>query len=153
MSQTFSILSVGAPLVEVIGDGPALIRPGGLVVPDGKLTTAPVRLLDDFIRRFRVVGPPTVRATVTVTDSPFGVFVGVRRCVPLVSAWARLVAPERWPRLRTVVKRVSPSAVALWHLFADEEPAPCRWRDIGDDNTNRVSVRGGDLVVVTFVVP
>jgi hypothetical protein len=165
-NRTFTILAIGAPLVEVDGTGPTTDRPSGLLVPDGVPTTAPVELLTRPVRRFRVDAAPSVSAHVTITDSPFGAFVGLRRCTrPKLLGINRIVvtdrlravlAAERWPRLRTIVKLASPSALALWHLFTDEEvPAAsaCTWQDVGDDNTNQVTAQGGDLVVVTFVVP
>jgi hypothetical protein len=108
-------------------------------------------LLTEFIRRWRVDAPSSVQATVSVTDSPFGVFVGARRCVPTAATpkWWRV---ERWPWLRGVLKKGAPSWLALWYLFTDAEQ-PCNWQDISDRNTDQVIVRGGDVVVVTFVVP
>jgi hypothetical protein len=175
-NETFTILSVGASLVEVDGSGPTTDRPSGLDVPDGVPVTAPVHLLTEFVRRFRVDAAPSVQATVTITDSPFGVFVGVRRCVPLArkAPWWRFLAVTRWPRMRGAIKRVSPSLLALWYVLTDEAPpaapsttngarahdalAPtaklCAWQDVGgDDITNQVTAHGGDLVVVTFVTP
>jgi hypothetical protein len=174
-NQTFTIVSVGAPLVEVDGTGPTTDRPSGLDVPDGVPITAPVHLLTEFVRRFRVDAPPSVQADVTIPDSPYGVFVGVRRCLPLArkAPWWRFLAATRWPRLRAALKDRAPSLLALWYLFTDEDPpsAPsatngarahepftpaaqmCAWRDVGDDITNQVTAHGGDLVVVTFVVP
>ena len=77
--QVFSILSTAAPLVEVVGDGPASDLCDGLTVPDGTVTIAPVQLRDRSVRRWRVDADPTVRTSIVVTDSPYGAFVGVRR--------------------------------------------------------------------------
>src|SRR5262245_42305722 len=127
--QKFSILSTGAPLVEVNGSGPFSIRAGGLRIADGALKTASVELLSRPVRQFRVDAPASVRTLVSVTESPYGVFVGVRRCVPVALTQAgRVFAVARWPRLRAVMRRVSPSLVALWHLLSDESPARCTWR-------------------------
>jgi hypothetical protein len=167
--------SVGAPLVEVDGTGPTTDRPEGLDVPNDVLLTAPAHLLTEPIRRWRVDAPPSVQTRVSITDSPFGVFVGVRRCVPLVSKapWWRFLAVYRWPRLRAVLKKRVPALVALWYLLTDEDPpaapsatngkrshapfvqpaATCAWRDVGDDLTSEVTAHGGDLVVVTFLTP
>src|SRR5258706_12746031 len=121
-NETFTILSTGAPLVEVDGTGPTTDRPGGLDVPDGVSTTAPVHLLTDFIRRWRVNAPLSVQATVSVTDSPFGVFVGARRCVTAAATppWWRHLAVGRWPWLRAALKKRAPSWLALWYLFTDD---------------------------------
>lgn len=154
-NETFTILSTGAPLVEVDGDGPTTDRAGGVEVQDGVPTTAPVHLLTEWVRRWRVDAPSTVQATVSITDSPFGAFVGLRRCVAPVQPlkWWRYLAIERWPWLRAVLKRRAPSVVALWHLYTDDTPTPCNWQDVGDNNGTEVQARGGDVVVVTFVVP
>jgi hypothetical protein len=174
-NRTFTIQSIGAPLVEVDGTGPTTDRPEGLDVADGMPLIAPVHLLSEPVRRWRVDAPPAVQAKVSITDSPFGVFVGVRRCVPLAARapWWRFLSVARWPRLRAALKDRMPSVVALWYLLTDEDPpgAPsatngarsrepfaataklCAWRDVGDDLTNEVTAYGGDLVIVTFVSP
>jgi hypothetical protein len=153
--ETFTILSVGAPLVEVDGDGPTLYRPDGVAVPDGIATTAPVHLLTAPVRRWLVDAQTSVQATVSITDSPFGAFVGVRRCVSPIEPvpWSDWLAIRRWPRLRAFLERHARSLLALWYLYTDQQPAPCKWQDIGDNNRTSVDVRGGDLVVVTFVTP
>jgi hypothetical protein len=156
MSRTFTILSTNAPLVEVDGDGPTVDRPGGLTVVDGVATTAPVALLNGFIRRFRVDAPSTTKTIVVVTESPFGAFVGLRRCVPTpTKKRAGIFSVDRWPRVRRAMMRVAPTVGAIWHLLtADVLASPsCTWKDIGDDVHDTVIARGGDLVVVTFVVP
>jgi hypothetical protein len=174
-NRTFTILSVGARLVEVDGDGPTTDRPDGITVPEGVPTIAPLHLLTQPVLRWRVDAAPSVQAKVSITDSPYGVFVGVRRCVPLAPAapWLRFLAVTRWPRLRAALKRRAPSLLALWYLLTDEDPpaAPsatngerareaftppaklCEWRNVGDDETNEAVANGGDLVVVTFVTP
>jgi len=154
MSQTFTILSTRAPLVEVDGDGPTVDRAGGLRIADGASTVAPLSLLDGFIRRFRVDAPTSTQTVVAVTSSPFGAFVGLRRCVSTAKAKrAGLFSVNRWPSVRDAVMRVAPSIGALWHLLTDEPARPCRWQSIGNDDHDHVLARGGDLVVVTFVVP
>ena len=171
----FSILSTNAPLVEVSGDGPTKDLPNGLAIPDGALITSGVDLLDAPIRRWRVDAAPAVQTKITITDSPFGVFVGVRRCVPLAPRvpWWRFLSVTRWPRLRAALKDRASALVALWYLLTEEDPpaapsatngarahapfvAPaqmCAWQDIGDHITNEVTAYGGDLVIVTFVTP
>jgi hypothetical protein len=153
MSQTFTILSTRAPLVEVDGDGPTIDRVGGLRIADGASTTAPVDLLNGFIRRFRVDAPPTTQTVVAVTESPFGAFVGVRRCVPVPPKKRSLFSVNRWPMVRDAIMRIAPSIGALWHLFTDDGAVPCRWEAVGNDDHDHVLARGGDLVVVAFVVP
>jgi hypothetical protein len=169
----FSILSTNAPLVEVVGEGPTQDLPDGLAIPDGALIAGRVDLLNAPIRRWRVDAPPATQTKVTVSDSPFGVFVRLRRCVPLArkAPWWRFFAVARWPRIRDALKDRAPSLLAVWYLVTDQDPpsAPtatngvrghepfvagaqlCAWRDVGDDLTNEVSANGGDLVIVTFV--
>ena len=156
-NSTFTIVSSGAPLVEVEGQGPAIDLPGGLGVPDGVPTMAPVDLLNAPTRVWRVNAPSSVPATVAITDTPWslGAVVQVRRCVsPLrVRAWWwRLFAVERWPRLRAALRDRAPSLVALWHLYADDTE-PCDWQNVVDGSAMKVSARGGDLVVVNFATP
>lgn len=160
--STFTILSTNAALVEVSGDGPISDVPGGLAIPDGAATTAPVDLLNAPVRRWRVDAPPTVQTAVVVTDSPYGVFVGVRRCSPppakrsrqqslatqVLMGINRIVVADG--RLRAFFKRRAPSLLALWYLFCDDVQ-PCTWGDVGDGASNQAQARGGDLVVVTFV--
>jgi hypothetical protein len=55
--------------------------------------------------------------------------------------------------VRDAVVRVSPSLGALWHLFTDDAAFSCRWQSIGTNDHDHVLARGGDLVIVTFVVP
>jgi hypothetical protein len=175
-SQTFTILSVGAPLVEVDGTGPTTDRPSGVIVPDGVRINARVQLRKEFVRRFRVDAPPSTRAVVSIAESPYGVYLRVRRFVPLATAapWWRFLAVSRWPRVRDALKRRASSLLALWYLLTDEDPpaAPSAtnghreqqpftpsakmfaWRDVGsDDVTSQVTAYGGDLVIVTFVNP
>jgi hypothetical protein len=150
---TFTILSTRAPLVEVDGgDGPYYMLPGGARVADAARTTAPLDLADAPVRTFRVEAPKSVRTAVIVTDSPFGAFAHVRRCVEPAQPkkWWRGLAANRWPRVRRVLKRRAPSMLAFWYLVTDNVQG-CRWQDIGDSNTNQVLARGGDVVVVSFV--
>jgi hypothetical protein len=174
--STFTILSIGAPLVEVDGDGPTTDRRGGLNVPDGVPVTVPIDLLNGRVCRWRVDAAPGVEATVAITELPsiLDCLVQVRRCVPFGSPpWWHLFTVARWPSLRAVLKRRAPSLLALWYLFTDEDPvaAPSAtngarmhqpfasssfrrfstWRIVGDDGTGHADVHGGDLVVVTFV--
>jgi hypothetical protein len=152
---TFTILSTRAPLVEVDGgDGPYYMLPGGIRAADGARTTAPIDLANAPVRMFRVEAPKSVRTAVIVTDSPFGAFAHVRRCVESAqpNRWWRGLAADRWPRVRRVLKRRAPSMLAFWYLITDNVQG-CRWQDIGDNNTNQVLSRGGDVVVVSFVNP
>ena len=150
--QVFSILSTAAPLVEVVGDGPASDLCDGLTVPDGTVTIAPVQLRDRSVRRWRVDADPTVRTSIVVTDSPYGAFVGVRRSFPTTQPNRYgILSPERWPRVRRTLKRSAPSLVALWHLFADDVP-PRGWQDVNDGASHQALAVGGDIVTVTFVV-
>jgi hypothetical protein len=149
----FTILSTRAPLIEVEGgDGPYYMLPGGVRVADGARTKAPLDLATIPVRLFRVEAPKTVRTAVIVTDSPFGAFAHVRRCVEpeQTKTWWRAFAAPRWPRVRRVLKRRAPSLLALWYLFTDNVQG-CRWQDVGDANTNQVLARGGDVVVVSFI--
>lgn len=149
-SETFTILSVGAPLVEVKGQGPYADLLGGVSVPDGVSTTAPVSLLNDPVRVWRVDAPANVQATVAITDTPFnlGALVQVRRCVPVRVRWWWIA---RWPRLAALCQRWAFWLFALWNLYTDW-PA-CDWQNIGDGNSLSVNAQGGDLIVVTFVSP
>jgi hypothetical protein len=175
MSDKFSILSTHAPLVEVAGDGPTTDVAGGLAISSGALTTGRVDLLNGPVRRWRVDAPPSVQTRVSVTDSPYGVFVRLRRCVPLArrAPWWRFLSVTRWPRLRARLQERAPNLLAVWYLLTDEDPpaAPsatngarahppftvdgqlCAWRDVGDDITSEVTAFGGDLVIVTFISP
>ena len=150
MNQKFSILSTGAPLVEVNGNGPYVDHLSGLRIADASLKHAPVELLTHPVRRFRVDAPPSVRTIVAVTDSPFGASLRVRRRAPLSPR--RFFAVTRWPRLRSVVRTLSPSLVALWHLFTDESPRQSVWRDVCERDSHQVAALGVDLVVVAFRV-
>ena len=152
-NASFTILSTRAPLVEVDnGDGPYYMLPGGVQAADGARTTAPLDLESTPTRHFRVEAPKAIRTAVLVTDAPYGAFLHVRRCVEPIQPkkWKRVLAADRWPRVRRVLKRRSPSMLALWYLFTDNVQG-CRWEVIGDSNTNQVLARGGDVVVVSFV--
>jgi hypothetical protein len=153
-SSTFTILSTNAQLLEVSGDGPIADVPGGLTIPDGAATTAPVDLLNAPIRRWRVDAPRNAKTSINVSDSPFGAFVQIRRCEPAAppATWWSCLTVERWPRLSAFLKRRAPSILQLWYLF-EADVRPCTWQDVGDGNTSQAEGRGGDLVVVTFVSP
>ena len=151
MSETFTISSEGARLVEVDGSGPYSDRPGGVSVADGVPTIAPVHLLTEYVRRWRVDAVPSVQARVKVTDSPFGVFVGVRRCVASRRAgWLNRLT-VRWPWVGVTNGRAS-TLRALWNLLTGEAQA-CTWRDVGDNLGDEVIASGGDVVVAIFGVP
>jgi hypothetical protein len=151
--QMFSILSTAAPLVEVVGDGPASDLRGGLTVPDGTVTIAPAQLRDRSVRRWRVDATPNVRTSIVVTDSPYGAFVGVRRSFPTAQPNRYgLFSPDRWPRVRRAFKRSAPSLLALWYLFADDDAPTRGWQDVNDGASHQALARGGDIVTVTFVV-
>jgi hypothetical protein len=124
-SSSFTISSVGASLAEVIGDGPYSFLSGGVYVPNGTPTTAPVDLLNGWERRWRVIAPVTKQATVSITESPYGAFLQLRRCVPL-------------PLLHG----------SLRHLLSVR--LPCAWEDVGANNNNQLTAHGGDVVVVVF---
>lgn len=151
--ETFTILSVGAPLVEVVGEGPATNRPDGLTVPDGVPVTAPVHLLDEWVRYWCVDAAARVAATVTITDSPFGAFIDVNRCVPRPIRWWHPIGIDQWPRLRDPLRRRLPLVAALWTLFTDESLMPCSWTNVGETSEGPAAVRGGDVIRVTFVTP
>ncbi len=125
-NDTFTITSIGAPLVEVRGDGPHQDCPHGLTVSDGVPTIAPVAAHYATVRRWRVVGPRSVRATVSVTSTPLLAYVGVRRRIP-----------GKWPRLTEILRRL--------RLVRSD------WQDIDDGARIRVTAEGGDLIVVTFL--
>jgi hypothetical protein len=149
----FTILSTRAPLVEVDGDGPYYMLPGGIAVADGARTTATVDLAARPVRKFRVETAQTIRTAVIVTDSPYGAFAQLRRCVEPEQPrrwWHSLVA-DRWPRLSGFLRRHARSVLALWFVLIDDGGEACRWQDIDDAPTNQVLARGGDVVVVTFV--
>lgn len=149
---TFTILSTRASLVEVDGNGPYYMLPGGVRVADGARTKVLLDLAQAPVRLFRVEAPQTVPTAVIVAESPQGAFAHVRRCVEpeLPKKWWRVFAADRRPRVRSALQRRTPSIAALWYLLTDAVQG-CRWQDIGDNNTNQVMARGGDVVVVTFV--
>lgn len=150
--DTFTILSTRAPLVEVCAAPPYYLAPGGASVADGARTTLRVDLKKFAERHFRVEAPANAPTAVVVTDSPFGAFVNVRRCVepePRRTIW-RPLGVRRWPRLGAILQRRAPSVLALWYLLTDDEQ-PCEWRDVGDYSTNQVLARGGDVIAIHFV--
>jgi hypothetical protein len=148
----FTIGSTHARLVEVSGSGPYADRPGGLVVSPGAPVTAPVSLLNDFIRSFRVDAPVTMQTTVRVSQSPFGAFAGVRRCVRRASLWRRALGYFvgrllSWKELRAGQANDGRTPLLRDALYA------CAWKDVVPNDGDEVTARGGDVVVVTFVVP
>lgn len=154
INSKFTILSTRAPLVEVDGDGPYYMLPGGVAVPDAARTTAALDLAARPIRKFRVETAQTIRTAVIVTDSPFGAFAHVRRCVDpeQPTKWWHTFAAPRRPRVTGFLQRHARSVLALWFLLTDDGGEACRWRDIGDATTNQVLARGGDVVIVSFVI-
>lgn len=182
MKETFTIVSTGASLVEVDGDGPATDLPGGLAVADGVPTIAPVDLLTGFERFFRVDAGPSVTAKVNVSESPFGALLTVRRCetsakslVPtngvihrhvdafdpaaFVPVAIREAARILWhlpvKDAVNVIVQATPFMVAAFNALSDglAGAAPCPWSDVAEKSVGAVDVRGGDIVVVSFVVP
>jgi hypothetical protein len=141
-ASEFTISTSDAPLVEVSGHGSYADREGGLSVPAGIETTAPVKLLTDFIRAWRVDAPSTIETTVRVVRSPFGALVGVRRCM-------NSGAHSRWS-VRCISFRLWPGKCLLRLIPLT---TPCEFEDIGDGESDEVTARGGDVVVVEFVVP
>src|SRR5207248_1210704 len=103
---------------------------------------------------------------VVVTDSPYGAFVGVRRCVAAERANIginRVVVTQGgvgdlallrdgWPRLRDFLKRHAPTLSALLNLYTDDVQL-CEWRDVTAAQSHQVRARGGDLIVVHLVSP
>jgi hypothetical protein len=146
-TETFTILSSGASLIEVKGQGPYANLLGGISVADGVPLTAPVSLL----RVWRVDAPPSIQATITITNTPFGLgaLTQVRRCVPLTMRIRWIAA---WPRLAAFLRCWVSWLYALWNLYTDIVPK-CEWTNIGDSDGTTVNAQGGDLVVVTFVSP
>jgi hypothetical protein len=160
MSQTFTIVSSHAPLVEVdsagpsVSEGPFVDRTGGLAVVPGVLTTAPVSLLNGFIRRFRVDASRSTNTMVAVTESPHGALVGLTRCVPVATMERNTIfSVKRWPRLYRGAMRVAPGLAAHWHLRTNLSWAPCRWEAVSDGISDHVVAQGDDVVIVLFVVP
>lgn len=151
-TKSFSILSTRVPLVEVDGEGPYYALPGGISVADGARTTARVDVRNAPVRRFRVEGPQSTTTAVVVSESPYGAFVQLRRCVepPKGKRWWHPLAAARWPRLAGVLQRHARSLLALWFILTDDGEA-CRWQDLGDACTNQVLARGGDVVIVSFI--
>jgi hypothetical protein len=149
---TFTILSTRAPLEEVDGDAPYYMLPGGVSVGDGARKTAPLDLRARPVRKFRVQAPHEVGTAVIVTDSPYGSFVQVRRCVERepTKKWWHPLAAKKWPRVGGFMQQHARSLLALWFLLTDEVNE-CHWMDIGDATTNQVFARGGDVVIITFV--
>lgn len=173
MKETFTIVSTGASLVEVTGRGPAVDLAGGLAVPDGLPTIGPVNLLDGFRRFWRVDGSPDVQAKISVTDSPFGALLGVRRCVGDLESHHSKVVPAA-----DVVASLKDLGEHLWNAPVSEAfhavfqltplflaamladlvdsataPASCGWQDVIEKSTGSVTAHGGDILVVSFVVP
>lgn len=149
-SPDFTISAIGAPLVEVIGDGPYTDRAGGLSVPDGVPTSSTVDLLNEWVRRWRVDAPPTTQVAVALLDSPYGALVDVRRCevVMPVRWWQRIIEVRRWPWFRAFATERAAVARPVTN-----DAAACVWRGVSSRNWESVNARGGDVVVVTFVEP
>jgi hypothetical protein len=137
MNETFTILSEGGSLVEVDGSGPYTDRQDGVMVPDGLSTIAPIDLATESVRQFRIDAGIETEVHVSVTDSPFGASIAVRR----------YVEDETNPALRAILNRWP------WIQFIDEwDPTlwPGEWTDVEDDGASEVTARGRDIVVVTF---
>jgi hypothetical protein len=151
-TKSFSILSTRAPLVEVDGDGPYYALPGGVRVADGARTTERVDVLSAPVRCFRVEAPESVTTAIIVSDSPYGAFVQLRRCVEpdKEKKWWHSLAAERWPRFAGLLQRHARWLLAFWFLLTDDAEV-CHWRDLGDACTNQVLARGGDVVIVSFI--
>lgn len=148
----FTILSTRAPLIEVDGDGPYYMLPGGVAVPDAARTSARLDLGARSVRKFRVDAPATTSTAVIVSDSPFGAVAHIRRCVEpkRPNKWRRALAAPTWPRVTRFLQRHARTALALWFLLTDDVEA-CRWQSVGDTEANEVLARGGDVVIVSFI--
>jgi len=147
----FTILSTRAPLIEVDGDGPYYMLPGGATVADGARTTVRLDLAVKSVRKFRVDAPTTVSTAVLVGDSPFGAFAHVRRCVEPKrhNPWRSALAAPTWPRVTRFLQRHGRTVLAIWFLLTDDVEA-CRWQTIENAGTDQVLARGGDVIVVSF---
>lgn len=150
-SSTFTILSNGAPLVEVTGDGPFTDPAGGLAVPNGVPTIGTVDLLNQPLRKWRVNAEPTTTATVSVPNTPddLGAFLQVYRCVADI-----FFLPSR---LRSLVlgllKRREPvGAFVVAAAATSEYPSTCKWQLV-NTAPDAITARGGDVVAVAFVTP
>lgn len=173
MRETFTIVSTGAPLVEVSGDGPFVDLRDGLAVPDGVPTIGQVDLVDGFYRFWRV-DARDVQAKVAITDSPFGALLDVRRRVERaasngVSHRETETATERVGDLVELGQRLWNTLVrdAVHLLFQiapllfasvvsdllDEAIEESPWRDMITKSADPVTVNGGDIVVALFLVP
>jgi hypothetical protein len=53
----------------------------------------------------------------------------------------------------TLYRQGKDGRIHLGDLTVGGEAPPCTWQDIGDDNQSQVDAKGGDVVVVTFIVP
>jgi hypothetical protein len=148
----FTILSTRAPLIEVDGDGPYYMLPGGVTVPDAARTTVRLDLDARPVRKFRVDAPPTLSTAVLVGDSQFGASAHVRRCVEpkRPNKWRHALAAPSWPRVTRFLQRHGRTVLALWFLLTDDVEA-CRWENIENAGTDQVLARGGDVVVIAFV--
>jgi hypothetical protein len=154
MTDTCTILSTNAPLVEVSGDGPIYDVPRGATIPDGAATTTDVDLANAPIRRWRVDASPNVRTAVVVTDSPYGAFVGVRRraAAPAATRGWPCVVLRHWQRVRGLLRRYAPRLVTPWCSLANDS-SRAAWREIGQGSSHLAEAHGGDLIVVRLVSP
>jgi hypothetical protein len=112
-----------------------------------------------------------------VTDSPFGALLGVRRCVeasqsnghskPItaappadVMATLKDFGEHLWnaPVREALHAVFQLTPLFLASLLADlvdpgTLPAACSWQDVTEKSSVPVTAQGGDIVVVSFVVP
>lgn len=150
----FAILSTTAPLVEVVGDGPSCDLVGGLTVPDGAVTVAPMRSHQPIARRWRVDAPADVHTSVVVTKSPHGAALSVRRQhgSPQQAGsllWQKLGGWPTFRRVRHALQRIRTLSGVLDRSSANDRG----WCDIGGDarSASQVQAHGGDIVSVTFM--
>jgi hypothetical protein len=153
MENTFSILSTQAPLIEIIDDESLTDRAGGLVVPDGTVSTAPSELLTRPVRYWRVDAPSEIRTSVVVTDSPYGAFVAVRRPVETAEAEHDESRSDdaRWSELHAVMRHYAPTVATLWQQLTGRTEPSASWRDVSGTCSNHAQAHGGDIIVVSFV--
>jgi hypothetical protein len=85
-----------------------------------------------------------VQTTISVPDSPFGVLVQRRACVP-TPIW-RLI-PSVWLRRARLFEGSARLGFIRYLLW------PCAWQDMGERSQSPVVLSGGDVAVVNFVTP